>query len=285
MRLPRLNCDRGVIRNDFYNIYGVTHQPSVTMPKKQLPRFVIYQPNQKEFHLCLEVGGEYLRWCSYYAPTADVRFARELTRIENRPLTGIPKKQVYDEGTYATTKAATKDEVEERLGRELEGKSASFVLEGKKLHGRYSIKHARGATVLQKFKDKYAVEEDVLAGDLSRTISTMIPDYDPSKIVLEPTPRTRSRKAAPPEPEPEEVEEEITADKKIGKTVYHFAFYMAEDEPDICLVTSEAGEVLVLVRRGRRWVALPGAGAGARRHVGDIVEHAEALGLEGLEME
>lgn len=220
----------------------------------------------------MEVGGEYLRWSSYYAPTADVRFARELRRIENRPLTGIPKKQVYDEGTYATTKAATKEEVEDRLVRELEGKSASFVLEGKKLHGRYSIKHGGGVTTLQKFKDKYAAEEDVLAGDLSRTISTMIPDYDPSKVVPE------------PEPEPEPEEEEITADMRIGKTVYHFAFYTAEDEPDVCLVTSEAGEVLVLVKQGRKWVVLPGLRAGARRHEREIVEHAEALGVEGLDM-
>ncbi len=38
-----------------------------------LPEFVVYQPNPKEFHICLEVGSVYYCWWSNYPPTRDIR--------------------------------------------------------------------------------------------------------------------------------------------------------------------------------------------------------------------
>lgn len=238
------------------------------MPKKYLPRFVIYQPNKKEFHFCLEVKGKFLRWCSYYPPTLDVRFAREMTRIKDMPVKSLKIKKVFDEGTYATTKADTKDAVEQKAAEELENKSFAFTLNGKQLKGRFILKHNQGSTVLQKYKDKFAKEEDVLSGDLSRTISTMIPDYDEKKIVLNTPP--------PKEPEPE-IPEDLTADTTISNTEYHFAYYSSDDEPDICLVTSAKSEVIVLKSEGDEWVLLQPIKGATLKKEKQFTDYAKAL--------
>lgn len=234
------------------------------MPKKDLPLFVIYQPNEKEFHICLEVKGKFFCWCSYYPPTLDVRFAREVSRIKDMPAKSLPRKRIFDEGTYTGTKADTKEEAEQKIADGVKDKSVAFILNGKKLKGRFAIKQGKGGAVLQKFKDKYAQEEDVLGGDLARTISTMIPEYDERKIKLSPPRKANKKKAEEPEEEP--AEEEITADKQIGNTEYHFAFYTSADEPDICLVTSANAEVLVFKRDGDEWVMqTPVKGAASKK--------------------
>jgi hypothetical protein len=85
------------------------------MRKKDLPRFVIYQPNNKEFHLCFESDGEYLRWCSFYPPTMDINFFREVQQIDSLPIKKLPKKPVYDEGTYVVSKSDDKQSAESKF--------------------------------------------------------------------------------------------------------------------------------------------------------------------------
>ena len=244
------------------------------MPKAELPRFVIYQPNEKEYHICLEADGKYLRWCSTYAPTLDVAFPRQVTRIEDMPLKSRPKKKIYDEGTYSIPKAKTKAEIEEKLLDSIKNKSLSFSLNGKILKGRFSIKQSRGTTVIQKYKDKYAKDEDVLSGDLIRTINEMVPNYDESKVDLNAVHKTKGRKIQKEEDEPVE---EITADKTIGGIEYHFAFYASDDEPEICLITSSTGAVLVLKKEDDGWSLLPPMSKVVLKKEEVFTEHAKAL--------
>lgn len=260
------------------------------MPKAELPRFIVYQPNEKEFHICLEAGRQYLCWCSTYAPTLDVAFPREVTRIDDMPLKARPKKQIFDEGTYTVPKAKTKEQVEEKLLETIRDKSFSFSLNGTALKGRFLIKLARGAMVIQKYKDKYAKEEDVLSGDLIRTINTMVPDYDESKVDLTAVRKAKRRKPYKPVETAKDVEnieeekkqaelpiEEITADMQIGGADYHFAFYTADNEPEICVVTSANDEVLVLKKEQEEWLIVPSASKKVLKNEYAFIAHAKAL--------
>jgi hypothetical protein len=263
------------------------------MPIKQLPRFIIYQANMKEFHICLEAKGQFFQWSSNYAPTLDTRFAREVKRIENIPIGKLPKKQVFDEGTYTVTKSDTKESAEQKLIDGIDEKTFALILNGKKLKGRFSFKHVVGGTVLQKYKDQYAVEEDVLSNDLSRTISLMIPDYDPSKVKIPTKDETRVKppakeeteveipaknKIKPAQPKPSKpVIEKPTADKNIEDTDYHFEFYSSNKKPDICLVTDESGACMVLIREGKSWVVLESINRTSSKTKEGLIKHSEAL--------
>lgn len=240
--------------------------------KKELPRFIIYQPNDKEYHICMEADGQFLRWCSYYPPTLDVRYAREVNRIDDLPLKKLPRKNIYDQGTYAVTSKDSKEVAEQKLLEGVEQKSFAFILKGELLKGRFALKQKGNRTVLQKFKDKYAIEEDVLSGDLERTIHTMIPDYDPAKVTLDRQPKKKHR-----EPEPEEEPEEATPDATIGGVEYHFALYTADDEPDVCVITNGDGEVVVLKKENGKWQLLRAAAKSALKYEGEFVKHVNAL--------
>lgn len=248
---------------------------------KDLPQFIVYQPNAKEFHICLEAGSIYYCWWSYYPPSQDNRFARKVTRLRDISPKDIPRKQVYDRGAYTVNKGDDKGSAEKKLKESIKNKSFSFILDGKKLKGRFIIKKTSGGTVIQKFKDKFVMEEDVFSGDLSRTISLMVPGYDPQKVKLNAPKEKKSklpvRKAKLPEPEITIEEEEITADKKIGKTFYHFTFYRSDDAPDLCLVTNSRHEVLALEQTGNGWQLLKAAGGAILKKEKELIEHAAAL--------
>jgi hypothetical protein len=246
------------------------------MPKKGLPRFVIYQPNPKDFHICLEVGDKFFCWLSNYAPSLDIRFPREIKRIKDIPAKKIPRQKLFDQGTYTITRSDTRQVAEKKLAEGIKKKSFAFILDGKKLKGRFSFKQVSSGTVIQKYKDKYAVEEDVLSGDLSRTISTMIPDYDEKKIKFNFPKKARNKQVQPEEEQPEEAEE-ITADKTIGNTEYHFAFYTSDNEPDICLVTNPDGNVLVLKKDSNDWIILSPVPRSILKKEQNFLQHAKAL--------
>lgn len=249
---------------------------------KELPQFIIYQPNTKEFHICLEAGSTYYCWWSYYPPSQDNRFARKVTRLRDISPKDIPRKQVYDRGTYTVNKGDEKGDAEKKLKESIKNKSFSFILDGKKLKGRFIIKKTSGGTVIQKFKDKFVIEEDVFGGDLSRTISLMVPGYDPKKVKLY---SAKDRKGPSPAkkaklPEPEIIvteEEEITADQQIGKTIYHFTFYRSDDAPDLCLITNAKHEVLVLEKNRNKWMLLKAATGAILKKEKELIEHATAL--------
>lgn len=249
---------------------------------KNLAQFIVYQPNAKEFHICLEAGRIYYCWWSYYPPSQDNRFTRKVTRLRDISPKDIPRKQVYDRGTYTVNKSDDKESAEKKLKEGIKNKSFSFILDGKKLKGRFIIKKTPGGTVIQKFKDKFVIEEDVFGGDLSRTISLMVPDYDPRKVKLY---SAKQRKGASPAktaklPEPEMIvteEEEITADKQIGKTIYHFTFYRSDDASDLCLITNPKHEVLILEKIRNKWILLKAASGAVLKQEEALIEHAAAL--------
>lgn len=249
---------------------------------KELSQFIVYQPNAKEFHICLEAGSIYYCWWSYYPPTQDNRFARKVTRLRDISPKDIPGKQVYDRGTYTVNKGDDKVTAEKKLKKGIKAKSFSFILDGKKLKGRYIIRKTSAGTVIQKFKDKFVVEEDVFGGDLSRTINLMVPGYDPKKVKLSYTPKKKparpGKKAKEPETEvPVIEEEEITPDKKIGKIFYHFSFYKSDDAPDLCLITNTTHEVLVLEKNNNGWKLLKAMRGAVLKREKEFIAHAAAL--------
>jgi hypothetical protein len=101
------------------------------MPKKEQPRFVVYQVNEKEFHICLEAKGKFLRWCSYYVPSMDTRFPREINRIKDIPTSKLPAKKIIDQGTYTTNRKDARPAIEAKVLNVVNGKTFAFILEGK----------------------------------------------------------------------------------------------------------------------------------------------------------
>jgi hypothetical protein len=263
-----------------------------SIPIKSLPRFVIYQANLKEFHICFEVKGELIRWSSKYAPTLDVRFPRKVKKIDNVAVDKIPIKQLFDEGTYMVNKTDTKESAEQKFTAGINEKTFAFILNGKKLKGRFSFKRVVGGTVIQKYKDQYAVEQDVLSDDLVRTISLMIPDYDEKKVTIQTkakssrqiavkeesklkTPGTdKIRKAQKDQKKP--VIEKLTANKNIENIDYHFTFYNSYKKPDICLVTDAAGKCQILRKEGTNWFLLESI-VTSRKIEEAFIKHTEAL--------
>jgi len=248
------------------------------MPKEKHPRFIIYKVDEKEFHICLEAKGKFLRWRSNYVPSMDIRFPREVDRIKDIPTGKVPRRNIFDQGTYTTNRKDTKTIVEEKVNSGIKEKTFAVILDGKKLKGRFAFKKVQGTTIIQKYKDKYAVEEDVFEGDLLRTINIMVPDYDENKVYPE-RPQKKKRKKQQ-QPEAEEIvdaDEEITADKTIGNAAYHFVFYKSGDEADICLVTNDAGEAAVFQLQGKSWVLLKAIKHTALRRREEFIEHIRAL--------
>jgi len=160
-------------------------------------------------------------------------------------------------------------------------KSFSFILNGTILKGRFIIKKASGGTVIQKFKDRFAVEEDVFSEDLNRTIKLMVPDYDPDAAEPDYPKKQRtpakSEAAKPVDDIEAEPAEQITADKKIGNTAYHFAFYNSHAGPGLCIVSNSRNEILVLQNSVKGWQLLQPARAAVLKTKKALIEHAKAL--------
>ncbi|GAB3416413.1 hypothetical protein [Niabella aquatica] len=248
---------------------------------KGLSRFVVYQPDSKVFHVCLEVGNVYYCWWSNYPPAQDNRFARKVTRLKAIMPKVIPAKQVYDKGTYTVNKGDDKATTEKKVKEGVKQRSFSFILNGEVLNGRFIIKQTSVGTMLQKFKDKFVVTEDILGGDLSRTISLMVPDYDPDSVKL-PYSQKRRISIKPPKAEPlDEVEDEpageIAADKKLGNTWYHFDLYHSDTGPELCIVYDSKNGVLVLKKNRHGWELLKAAKKVVPEKEKELAEHAEAL--------
>ncbi|WP_300603657.1 hypothetical protein [Niabella sp.] len=248
---------------------------------KDLPSFIVYQPNAKTFHICLEAGSVYYVWSGIYPPTRDNRFARSITRQKDMAQKEIPQKKVYDKGTYTVNKGDDKAAAEKKLRAGTSKQSFSFIFYGKRLKGRFIIKQTAAGTVIQKFKDSFATEENVLSEDLGRTISLMIPDYDPDSIKL-PSPQKEKRPAAVKKDKPANAAsrhsaEQPTADKRIGNTGYHFAFYHSDAGPDLCVVTNDRNEVLVLQKHKDHWQLLKAAKGAVLKKADALASHVRAL--------
>lgn len=245
------------------------------MAIKKLPEFIVYQQSRKEFHICFRVNDRFIRWCSYYAPALDPRFPREMTRIKDIAVKKLPAKPVFDKGSYTVSRTDNREEAMQKMLAGAGEKSFAFILEGKKLKGRFLLKNNSRNTLLQKYKDKYATEEDVLATDLTRTVQTMLPDYDPRKIKL-PQHKKTSRAAVQEQELQELPPETITADKKIGSSMYHFKFYTSDDDSVICIAASSKG-VVALQLSGRKWRVMTAAKRPAAQEEQAFAAHAAAL--------
>lgn len=245
-----------------------------------LPKFIVYQPDPKIFHICLEVGNNYYVWWSNYPPTQDNRFARKIKSLKAILPAKIPAKQIYDQGTYTVNKGDDKAAIEKKVKQGVKAKSFSFILDGKRLKGRFIIKQTSGGTVLQKFKDKFAKEENIFSEDLSRSISLMVPDYDPSTVKLSHYRKHKERAKSEKDdliPEIEAEREVITDAKKIGKTTFHFDLYHSDNGPDLYVISNNKEEVLILQKDGDGWKLLKPVKGVALNNVRQLAEHAKAL--------
>lgn len=252
----------------------------MTKHTTHLPKFIVYQPDPKVFHICLEVGNIYYVWLSSYPPTQDNRFARRVKQLKTILPAKVPAKQIYDQGTYTVNKGDDKAAVAKKMKQGVKAKSFSFILDGKRLKGRFMIKQTSGGTMLQKFKDKFAVEEDIFSEDLSRSISLMVPGYDPSKVKLN-YPRERKQPAKHKQedvtPETEAEPEAITDEKKIGKTTFHFDLYYSGNGPDLYVISNNKEQVLILQKDGDHWKLLKPVKDVALNNVTQLAAHAKAL--------
>lgn len=245
-----------------------------------LPKFIVYQPDPKIFHICLEVGDIYYVWWSNYPPTQDNRFARKIKRLKAILPAKVPAKQIYDQGTYTVNKGDDKAAVEKKVKQGVKEKSISFILSGKRLKGRFIIKQTTGGTVLQKFKDRFAAEENIFSEDLSRSISLMVPDYDPRKVKLSYPGKGKQQpksKQIDLIPEMEAEPEAITNEKKIGKTTFRFELYRSDNGPDLYVISNNKDEALVLQKDGDDWKLLKPVKGVALNNVRQLAAHAKAL--------
>ena len=108
-----------------------------------------------------------------------------------------------------------------------------------------------------------------------------MPDYDPNAVKLNHSQKQKTA-AKPKTKKPAEVIEEepvekITADKKIGNTAYHFAFYHSDTGSELCIVTNGRNEVLVLHKNSKGWQLLQPAKGAVLKREKELIEHAKAL--------
>ncbi|MCF3107615.1 hypothetical protein LL912_02370 [Niabella sp. CC-SYL272] len=248
---------------------------------KDLPLFIVYQPNAKEFHICLEVGGMYYAWVSNYPPTRDPRFARKVIRLRAILPKEIPGKQVYDKGRYTVNKGDDRAAVEKKVKAGIKQRSFSFIFQGQRLKGRFILKRTSSGTVLQKFKDQFAVEEDVLGADLSRTIRLMVPDYNPDSIKLRHSGKQKERPGLKKKKTAGTTElqaaEPPTAEMAIGHVHYHFAFYRSDGKPELCVIFNSRNDVLVLELQKGKWQPLKAIKGIAHKNAAALAAHALAL--------
>lgn len=205
---------------------------------------------------------------------------RKVKRLKAIVPVKIPSGQIYDQGTYSINKGDDKTTVEKKLKDAVKSRSFSFILNGNILKGRFIIKQVSGGMVIQKFKDQYASEEDIFGGDLSRTIRLMVPDYDPNAVQLahlKPSKATRKPAKKIEAPVVEEEPEVITADLHTGKSTYHFDWYQSETGPDLCIISSEKNEVLVLRNNNGKWTVIKGLRPVTPKVSRALIHHATLL--------
>jgi len=251
---------------------------ALTMKKRKLPGFTLYLSEEQEYRLCFEVEEKLYCWCSLYPPSMDVRFPRPMKKSQAHRADKYSHRRIVDKGLYYTTQKDDKRSIEQKFLKGIEERSLSFVLAGEKLKGRFSIKETDTGIVLQKLKDKYAVEEDVLSGDLSRTVSSMMPGFNPANFKLQRAKKSKSRKSKQDEP-PEEL---ITTDKKIGNNSYHFEFYRSDTGDIICLVSNSGNDVLVLQQQKSEWKIRSFIGKRTAKLEKAILEHTHTLFAHGV---
>jgi hypothetical protein len=230
-----------------------------------LPQFLIEFNKEDEFVLCFEVKGRIQKFISLNPPSMDVRFKREMKEngtSDTDELYSLRKSvQVWDRGNYTIGSKKDKGTIEEVFLQSLDKGRIGLTLNGEKLQGRFIIKHDPkiDSYVIYKQKDKFAKVEDVLSSDLIRSVSKMVPDYDPKKIKIpKGTGKSKGKEKMLKDSASEtfelinEDEEETGIDrfsKTISKKNYQFQFFdgdLPETDLHLCLIKGEDGSEIVM---------------------------------------
>jgi bifunctional non-homologous end joining protein LigD len=137
-------------------------------------RFVVqkHEASRLHFDFRLEAGGVLKSWAVPKGPSLDPATKRLAVMVEDHPLDyrtfegtiptgnyGAGTVMLWDEGTFHTTGGSSRRETERAVAEGLRGGRLSFVLEGRKLRGEFSlVKLRRGANdwLLVKKKDAFA---------------------------------------------------------------------------------------------------------------------------------
>src|SRR5262249_25464564 len=149
-------------------------------------RFVVQKHAARRLHydLRLELGGVMKSWAVPKGPSLNPADKRLAIQVEDHPREyrtfegiipegnyGAGNVMVWDEGTYQPRSVADRVDAEVAIADGLSRGRLSFVLDGKKLHGEFSlVKLQRGKKnewLLIKKRDQFASEEDVTTHDRS----------------------------------------------------------------------------------------------------------------------
>ena len=150
-------------------------------------RFVIQKHKSSHLHydLRLELQGVLKSWAIPKGPTVKPHEKRLAMMVEDHPLDYrtfegvIPKGEygagsvmVWDEGDYCIPESCAPEEMEESISKALKKGHFAFILNGKKLHGRFVLAHMQrtkeeNAWLFFKVADEYASDDDILKDDRS----------------------------------------------------------------------------------------------------------------------
>src|SRR5207302_8477392 len=124
-----------------------------------LLRFVVqkHQASRLHYDFRLELGGALKSWAVPKGPSRDPEHKRLAIQVEDHPLDyrtfegiipagnyGAGTVMVWDEGTYHARRAEDRAESERLLREGLTRGRLSFVVEGRKLKGTYSLVKLKG---------------------------------------------------------------------------------------------------------------------------------------------
>lgn len=183
-------------------------------------RFVVQKHHASQLHydFRLEVDGALKSWAIPKGPSLDPSQKRLAMQVEDHPLDyrsfegtipagnyGAGTVMVWDEGFVRSADGADRETSEQTLRRGIEKGRVSFVLEGSKLAGQFSLvrlpRGERNSWLLIKKSDEAASEDDVLAQDRSavsgRSLEEIAAGKPPKKTAAKAKPTRRQPSRAP----------------------------------------------------------------------------------------
>src|SRR3977135_4300718 len=163
-----------------------TPEPRGKKARKDEKIFVIQKHAARRLHydLGLEVGGVLKSWAVPKGPSLNPGDKRLAIQVEDHPFDyrtfegtipegnyGAGEVIVWDEGTYCARQTADREEGERLLREGLRKGHLSFVLNGHKLNGEFSLlrlkRGGENAWLLVKKRDDWASDTDVTSEDRS----------------------------------------------------------------------------------------------------------------------
>lgn len=174
----------------------------------KLPIFCVQKHAARHLHydFRLEYKGRLLSWAIPKGPSMNPSDKRLCIQVEDHPYDykdfegTIPKGSygagtvlLWDKGTYAVPRAATKAAIEKAIGNGLEKGHLDFILHGSKLQGAFTLVKIRDAEksqwLLIKKGDSHATTHKVLAQDASVTTQRTMDEITENK----PTRKSKSK--------------------------------------------------------------------------------------------